>query len=610
MYGVETPGGTVRCDAIALCTGIWSRRVANLANLKVPVWPCEHFYLLTRPIKGVTGHLPSLSDHDGHLYIRDESGGLLVECFEPEARSIDPSRLGEDFAFRLLPEDWDHFEPMMRNALHRVPALETAEVKMLLNGPESFTPDGMFLLGESAGTGGFFLGCGMNSFGVASGGGAGMALAHCIAEGYPPFDLREADPNRFADEFSSVKALSERVPEVLGKHYEIDYPGREPDSARFLKCLPAHEFLVAAGAVFGQMHGWERPLYFGSLTTDGKPRVAKPTFGRPGWFDLVAAEVRAAHQAAALFEQSTLGKIRVEGPDTEFLLDRVCANDLTRPPGHAIYTFMLNTRGGFVEDLIAKRFSKTRYRLYTGAAAKATVMTRLRRYLCDGERVTISDETADYATFGLVGPNAARVASSLGADSLNDLRFFQHGEAEMAGVAVCAIRLSYVGEPGWEITCANDDTATLYGAMIAAGAIPAGAYAQTSMRIEKRFLAIGHDLNADITPVEAGLELTVAWDRKFIGRDALLARRDAGLSGRIVTLVFDDIAAVPIGGETLHLDGEIGGRITSAAFGHRVGAPVAIGYINTATELEGVRIQADIASKMFAAKVLLGPAHA
>ena len=275
VVGVETERGAISCDAIALCTGLWSREAAAMAGAEVPVWPCEHFYLLTKPVPGAEGNLPTLSDHDGHLYIRDDSGGLLVGCFEPMGKPIDPARLGTDFAFQLLQEDWDHFEPMMHNALHRLPCLAEAEVRMLLNGPESFTPDGSFLLGETAETRGLFLGCGMNSVGVATGGGAGMALAHAIQHGAPPADLHEADPKRFDSSVNSVAALTARVPEVLGKHYEITYPGRQWHTARGLRRLPLHDVWKARDAFFGQVFGFERPLYFGA-TTD-----PVPTFGRP-----------------------------------------------------------------------------------------------------------------------------------------------------------------------------------------------------------------------------------------------------------------------------------------------------------------------------------------
>ena len=604
VRGVETASGTIRCDAVALCTGLWSRRIAAMAGVSAPVWPCEHFYLLTKPVEGITGNMPTLSDHDGHLYVRDDSGGLLVGCFEPGARAIDPARLGEDFAFQLLPEDWDHFEPMMLNALHRLPVLETAEVKMLLNGPESFTPDSMFMLGESAATRGFFLGCGMNSFGVASGGGAGMALAHCITEGHPPFDLHEADPNRFAECHSSVEALTARVPEVLGKHYEIGYPGRQFTSARALRPTPLHERWRIAGASFAQVYGWERPLYFGGL---GAPRM---TFGRPDWFDQVAAEVRTAHEGAAIFDQSTLGKIRVEGPDAEAFLDRVCANDMTRPAGHAVYTAMLNERGGFVEDLTAQRLSVSRFRLFVGSAAPMKVMGWLRRQLRDDERVALADETEAYAVLALMGPEAARVAGDLGCGELNGLRFFRHQTTEIAGIPARAVRLSYVGEPGWEITCAARDAISLHDAMIAAGTVPAGLNAQTSMRIEKRFLSMGHDIDADMTPIEAGLDFAVAWASDFIGRDALLTRRDAGPSGRVVSLIFDDPTTVPIGGEPVYWGGEVIGQTTSAAFGHRIGAPVAIAYLNGAIELDAgpIEVEVDIARVMAKARASLAAA--
>ncbi len=240
VIGVETSAGEIACDAIAICTGLWSRENAAMAGVELPVWPCEHFYLLTNPIEGVSGNLPTLSDHDNHLYIRDDSGGLLVGCFEPLGKAIDPAQIGKDFAFQLLPEDWDHFEPMLENALKRLPCLAEADVRMLLNGPESFTPDGSFLLGESAETQGLFLGCGMNSVGVATGGGAGMALAHCIVHGHTPTDLQEADPKRFSSGFNSVAALTARVPEILGTHYAIHYPGLQLRSARNLQLTPLH----------------------------------------------------------------------------------------------------------------------------------------------------------------------------------------------------------------------------------------------------------------------------------------------------------------------------------------------------------------------------------
>ena len=307
--------------------------------------------------------MPTLSDHDGHLYIRDDSGGLLVGCFEPMGKSIDPERIGSDFAFQLLPEDWDHFEPMMHNALHRLPCLEHAEVKMLLNGPESFTPDGSFLLGETAETKGLFLGCGMNSVGVATGGGAGMALAHAIQHGAPPADLHEADPKRFDASVNSAEALIARVPEALGKHYEITYPGRQWTTARNLRKLPLHDVWQAEDAFFGQVFGFERPFYF------NKGHDPVLTFGKPDWFDQVGREVAAAHEAAGITELSSFGKIEISGPDALSCLEQICTDRIDRPIGRACYSLMLNDDGGIESDLTVFRLGKDHFRLMVGTTA-------------------------------------------------------------------------------------------------------------------------------------------------------------------------------------------------------------------------------------------------
>ena len=574
ITGVETARGAVRCDAVAICAGLWSRKVGAMAGTEVPVWPCEHFYLLTRPIDGVEGHLPTLSDHDGRLYVRDDSGGLLVGCFEPLGKALDPERLGEDSSFRLLPEDWDHFEPMMRNALHRLPVLETAGVRMLLNGPESFTPDGSFLLGETAETRGLFLGCGMNSVGVATGGGAGMALAHCIVHGHPPMDLHEADPMRFPACFHSAAALAERVPEVLGKHYEISYPVRQWTTSRWLRSGPLDDRWRAEKAHFGQVYGFERPLFFGS---SGEPA---PTFGKPAWFEQVGREVEQAHERAAVFDQSPLGKIRVTGRGAEAFLDRVCTNDMARPPGCAIYTLMLNERGGIESDLTAQRLGEDDYRLCVGTAAVKRDLAWLRRNLDPDEAVTLEDETGAWAVLALMGPEAARVAEAAGAGALNALGYFRHGEARIAGVPVRAVRLSFVGEPGWEITCPAGRAGTVYDALHAAGARPAGLLAQTSMRIEKRFPAYGPDLDTGVTPFEAGLDFAVRRDKDFLGREALARLGDLPPRQRLATLVLDDPDAVPLGGEPVRLGDRIVGKTTSAAFGYRIGRPVALAMID------------------------------
>jgi 4-methylaminobutanoate oxidase (formaldehyde-forming) len=598
ITGVETTRGTVMCDAIALCTGLWSREVGVMAGAEIPVLACEHFYLLTKPIDGIVGNTPTLSDHDNRLYIRDDSGGLLVGCFEPMGKSIAPGILDESFEFGLLGEDWDHFEPMMELALHRLPALESAEVKMLLNGPESFTPDGTFMLGETAETKGLFLGCGMNSVGIASGGGAGMNLAHCIVHGHPAYDLAEADAKRFASVFNSVDHLMARAPEILGTHYDIAYPGKQLKTARDLRALPLDAEYRKAGAHMGQVYGWERPLYFGKTSEP----VLK--FTRPDWFENVAKEVRAAHEAAAIFDASPFGKIDVTGPDAEAFMLKTCAGYMGRAPGSVIYSAVLNDRGTFESDITVQRIADDCYRLFVGTNTIKRDLTWFTR-ASDGFDVNLKDVTEDWAVLGLMGPKAANIARELDGN-LDDIAYFKHAESTLAGIPVRAARLSYVGEAGWEISCKSSNATVLYAAMIKLGARPAGLFAQTSMRVEKGFCAMGHELDSDINPVECGLDFATRNKGGFTGADALEKCRAASAVSKVVSLTLDDEQANLIGHEPIYLDGKIIGQITTWAFGYRVGKPIALGHVSTPVE-NGATVQVDIAHEMFTATVTLGP---
>jgi len=602
IVGVETTQGTVMCDAIALCAGLWSREIGAMAGAEVPALACEHFYLLTKPVAGITGNMPTLSDHDNHLYIRDDSGGLLVGCFEPMGKPIKPGILDENFEFGLLGEDWNHFEPMMMNALHRLPALETAEVKMLLNGPESFTPDGMFMLGETAETKGLFLGCGMNSVGLASGGGAGMNLAHQIVHGHTAYDLGEADAKRFAPIFNSLDHLMARAPEILGTHYEIAYPGKQLSTARSLRSLPLDKEYKAAGAHFGQVYGWERPLYFGKTE---EPRL---TFEKPDWFENVRAEVMAAHKKAAIFDASPFGKIEVKGPDAEAFMQQTCAMKMDKTPGSAIYTAVLNSRGTYESDITAHRIADEHYRLFVGTNAVKRDLAWFKR-LSDGFDVTLTDSTEDYAVLGLMGPESARIAAELGAGDLNQIGYFKHAKATVAGCEVRAVRMSYVGEAGWEMTMKAEDASTVYAAMTAAGAVPAGMFAQTSMRVEKGFAAMGHELDSDVTPIEAGMDPMVSKKKDFLGSEALAERRDTAKRG-LMTIIIEDAAAVPLGHEPIYLGDKIVGHTTTACFGYRIGKPLALGYVHLddGMDADGASVEIDIAGTRFAARLQFAPA--
>ena len=600
VCGVETTHGPVKCDAIALCAGLWSREIGAMAGADVPAQACEHFYLLTKPINGIQGNTPTLSDHDNSLYIRDDSGGLLVGCFEPMGKAISPGVLTADFEFSLLPEDWDHFEPMMEKALHRLPALEDAEVKMLLNGPESFTPDGTFMLGETAETQGLFLGCGMNSVGMASGGGAGMNLAHCIIHGAPAYDLSEADAKRFAPAFNSIEHLMARAPEILGTHYDIAYPARQLTTARNLRHLPLHNEFEKDNAFMGQFYGWERPLYF---------NASKPpwlTFNKPDWFENVRAEVQAAHTQAAVFDLSSFGKIDVRGPDAEIFLMRTCAGYVNRSPGSMIYSAVLNQRGTFESDVTAQRIAENHYRLFVGTQSIKKDLAWFSRAAAGIEHkqkydIVISDVTEIYATLALMGPGASTVAASLGAQ-LENIGYFKHAESTMAGIPIRAARLSYVGEAGWEITCKSKHVKSLYKALQKEGVKPAGLFAQTSMRIEKGYRAMGHELDSDVSPLDTGLEIFTRNTGGFTGYAALQKLAKQKPSQQIVSLVFSDDAAVPLGNEPIIYNNEIIGKTTSCAFGYRIGKPVALSIASSFLETD-MQVEVDIAGSLTKAKV-------
>jgi len=604
VRAVETDKGTIKCDAIALCAGLWSREVGAMAGAEVPALACEHFYLLTKPVEGITGNLPTLSDHDSHLYIRDDSGGLLVGCFEPMGKPVKPGVLNADFEFGLLPEDWDHFEPMMEHALHRLPVLAEAEVKMLLNGPESFTPDGTFMLGETAETQGLFLGCGMNSVGLASGGGAGMNLAHCIVHGAPAYDLGEADAKRFAPVFNSIEHLMARAPEILGTHYDIAYPAKQLKTARNIRQLPLQEEFKKDNAYNGQFYGWERPLYFNAV----KP--PQLSFDKPDWFDNVRAEVMAAHEHAAVFDLSSFGKIDVVGPDAEAFLLQTCAGYVGRAPGSVIYSAVLNEKGTFESDLTVQRLSEVHYRLFVGTTAIKKDLAWFTRAVANEQRgkkfdVVVSDVTEHYATLALMGPAAASIVSSLGAE-LDSVGFFKHSETSIAGIAVRAARLSYVGEAGWEISCESADVTTLYKVLKSKGAKPAGLFAQTSMRVEKGFRAMGHELDSDVSPVDVGLQMFTRKSGGFIGFEALLARAMQHSPKHIVSLTFADDFVVPLGHEPVISNGKIVGKTTTCAFGYRIGKPIALAEASSDLKT-GTEVRVDIAGKLCIAQLSLAP---
>lgn len=605
ISGVEAGHHLITAEEVVIACGLWSREVAAMAGAHMPLYACEHFYILTKPLpevqalgKGV--HLPTLNDQDAFLYARDDVEGLLVGCFEPHARGVPLGKLPRDFSFDLLGEDWDHFMPMMENALRRIPALERAEVRMLLNGPESFTLDSQFMLGESPEVPGLFLMGGMNSTGIALAGGAGMAMADWIIAGEPTMELNEADIRRFSPEMNVLGALEARIPEVLGRHYDNPYPGRAMETARGQRRSPVHAGLAAAGARFEARGGWERAVHFG-----GTAAHLPLTFGVPAWREQVAREVEACRTGAAILDQSAFGKIMVQGPQACAFLNRLCAAEMDIAVGRIAYSQILNARGGVESDITVQRHGPDSYLLIVGAGEVVRDLKRMRETR-GNLRVEFTDVTSGYAILGLAGARAAQVLQATSNTPLTDIRRFHFAPVEIGLARAWAGRLSFTGEDGYELYIPADMAMAAYEALLAAGASHAGLYASGSLRIESGFRAFGHELTPGTTPHEAGLDRFCAYGTGFVGEEALLTHAPAR---RIVSLLFDDPDAIPIHDEPVRFGGRVVGQITSAAWSYRFGRSVALAMIDIPLTQDVVPgFEVEIACTRFAALASLKPA--
>lgn len=610
ISGVEVGARVMEADEVVIACGLWSREVAAMAGAHMPLYACEHFYILTKPLAevqalGPGAHLPTLNDQDAHLYARDDVEGLLVGSFEPHAKGISTRDLPAGFSFDLLAEDWDHFMPMMENALRRIPALENAEVRMLLNGPESFTLDSQFMLGESPDVPGLFLMGGMNSTGIALAGGAGRALAEWIVAGEPTMELNEADIRRFSPEMNVLGALEARIPEVLGRHYDNPYPGRSMDTARGQRRSPIHTGLVAAGARFEARGGWERAVHFG-----GDAAHLPLTFGIPKWRDQVAREVEACRNGAAILDQSAFGKIMVQGPDACAFLNRLCAAQMDIAEGRIAYTQMLNARGGVESDLTVQRHGPETYLMIVGAGEVVRDMKRMRDTK-GGFRVEFTDVTSGYAVIGLAGAKAREVLQATSNAPVCDLKRFGFAPVEIGLARGWAGRLSFTGEEGYELYVPADMAMAAHEALVASGASHAGLLASGSLRIESGFRAFGHELTPGATPQEAGLGAFCAFGTGFVGEEALAAQGRP--KRQIVSLLFDDPDAIPIHDEPIYHDGKVVGQITSAAWSYRFGRSVALAIISAPLNLIAEQdvvtgFEVEIACARHAAKCSANPA--
>ncbi len=606
--GIHTAQGDVRCEVIVNCAGQWARQFGKLAGVNVPLYSAEHFYIVTGKIPGVHPMLPVMRDPDGFIYYKEEVGGLVMGGFEPKAKPWKMDPIPATFQFELLDEDWDQFEPLMTAAMHRTPCLDTADIKMLLNGPESFTPDGNFILGEAPELRNYFVCAGFNSAGIANSGGAGRLMAEWIVGGEPSTDLWDVDIRRFGSFTGNRKALAERTGETLGLHYAMRWPRQELETARPLRTSPLYDMLAAKGAEFGSKNGWERASYFrphapplrGSLPPEGALApwdgpaaldyfAARPdyTLGKPGWLPWVIAEQKATREAVALYDQTSFSKYLLQGRDALAVLQRLCANDMDVPLGKMVYTAMLNERGGFESDLTVIREAANRFMIITGSAQTVRDFDWIMRHIGASEYAVLTDVSAMYSVLSVMGPKARELLARVSPDDLSPeaLKFSWTKEIDVGFARVRAARMSYVGGPGFELYTPIEMARHVYLALMVAGRdlglVDAGYYALDALRIEQGRRAWGTELGPDETPWEAGLGFSVKLNKPcdFIGKAALLKSQSQPLRKKLVTLVFDAPDVYAWGGEGILLGGVSVGDITSVGWSPLAGACVALGYV-------------------------------
>jgi 4-methylaminobutanoate oxidase (formaldehyde-forming) len=611
IKGVETPFGTVECEKVVCCAGQWTRTLAATVGVNVPLVSVEHQYMVTEKIPGVTPNLPTLRDPDRLTYWKEDVGGLVWGGYEPNPKPWAQNGIPEGFHFELLNSDYDHYSQFMEDAIARVPALENAGVKQLINGPESFTPDGNFILGEAPELRNFFVGAGFNAFGIASGGGAGMALAEWVATGAAPYDLWPVDIRRFGPMHRSTDYVRTRTMEAYAKHYTIAWPSEEMKSARPARRSPLYAHLKAAGACFGEKLGWERPNWFAG---PGEEPLDRYSYQRPGWFDAVGREHKAAREGAVVIDQTSFGKFLVKGPDAAKALNWISAGNIDRPVGSLIYTQMLNPKGGIEADVTVVRKARDEFYITTGTGFATHDFDWISRNLCGD--VQVVDVTSGQAVLSLMGPKSREILQALTPVDLSNagFPFATAREISVANCPVWALRVTYVGELGWELHMPTEVAVTVYEALMASGqAVNAGYRVIETLRLEKGYRAWGAEIGPDHTPVEAGLAwaMKMKSDIPFQGRDAVAAQLAGGVKKRMATFTTaPDV--VLLGRETIYRNGERVGWLSSGGFGHTIQKSIGMGFVrNPAGVSEDYVLsgsyELEVASERVPAEITLAP---
>ncbi|NDW54189.1 FAD-dependent oxidoreductase [Aliiroseovarius sp. PrR006] len=607
--------GHIACDMIVNCAGMWGHEVGRMAGVNVPLHACEHFYIVTEAIPNLT-QMPVLRVPDECAYYKEDAGKMLLGAFEPNAKPWGMNGIADTFEFDQLPEDFDHFEPILENACNRMPMLAEAGIHTFFNGPESFTPDDAYHLGLAPEMDNVWVAAGFNSIGIQSAGGAGMALAQWMEDGDKPFDLGDVDISRMQPFQGNKHYLFERSKETLGLLYADHFPFRQKATARGVRRTPFHHHLKEQGAVFGELAGWERANWFAN---EGQKPEYEYTWGRPNWFENSAAEHKAIRENVGMYDMSSFGKIRVEGPDAEAFMNYVGGGDYSVPNGKIVYTQFLNRRGGIEADVTVTRLTETAYLVVTPAATRLADQTWMQRHVGDFS-VVITDVTAGEGVLAVMGPNARKLLEKVSPNDFTNATnpFGTAQEIEIGMGLARAHRVTYVGELGWEIYASADMTGhvfeTLHEAGQDMGLKLCGMHMMDSCRIEKGFRHFGHDITCEDHVLEAGLGFAVKTDKPdFVGRDAVLAKKESGLENRMVQFKLTDPEPLLYHNEPVIRDGEIVGFLSSGSYGHHLGAAMGMGYVpckgETAADVLASSYEIDVAGTRVKAEASLKPMY-
>ena len=603
---VETDRGTIETEIVVNAGGMFAGEIGALAGVNVPVVPMAHEYLITRP-SGLPTDMPTMRDPSLLVYFRPESGGLIMGGYERDPAPWSLDGVPADFNGQLLEEDWPRFEPLLENAIRRVPTLEDMESVRLINGPEAFTPDGEFILGPSD-VRGFWVAAGFCAHGLAGAGGMGKLVAEWILEGTPSLDVWHMDSRRFGAAYRSREHTLARTVEVYATYYDVKYPGHERQAGRPLRVSPTYERLSGLGAAFGEKSGWERANWFEANAARGDESLRPRGWAGKLWSPAIGAEHIACREAAALFDETSFAKIEVAGEGAADLLEHLCDNRVARDVGAITYTQMLNARGGIECDFTVTRLAEDRFRIVTGTAFGRHDLAWIRSHAPDDGSVRVDDVTSQYACLGLWGPRAREIMQPLCVEPL-DFPYMRARELAVGPVPCLALRVTYVGELGWELYCPVEYGLRLWDVLWEAGrehGLVAGGYkAIDSLRLEKGYRVWGADISPDDTPYEAGLDFAVKLDKEFLGRDGLAGAREP--ERRLACLVLDDPRSVALGAEPVRIDGEIVGRVTSGGYGYTVERSIAYAYVPAGKDAADQPVEVEIFGEWVAGVVANEP---